>query len=66
MNVQRLRLVWRVQLVDLRLLFDQIFGHGLVHVLAHAQRLHHVLSHLLLLEVVLPLLILEVLAMYLV
>ena len=61
MNVQGLCPSGRVKLVDLGLLLDQVLRHSFVGVLAQAKRLYHIFSHLLLLEVVLPLLILEVL-----
>ena len=60
-DVERLRRLLLVELVDLHLLLDEVVSELLVGALAIAQRLHDILAHLLLLEVLLPLLHLEVL-----
>lgn len=66
MNVERLSDIGFVKLVDLSLLLQEVLSHLLVCQFSHAQRLIDVFSHLLLLQVHLPLLYLEVLLMDLV
>ena len=60
-DVERSSPLWRVELVDLGLLLDQVLCQLFVLKLTHVERFADVLPHLLLFEVFLPLLHLEVL-----